>query len=186
MKKLKPTYNGISFDSKEEIEFYMWCEEAKLHGFIDVFWYHDIVFDLSPAVSEKVTKTLKTKTKEVDKVIFREHTYKPDFALIPFGSFDELNHGLRHTQDCGTIPVYDCILVDVKPQFELEHSKNEVFRVNQKWVYDKHHAFINKVIPKEFFEKTWAPALFHKTTGRPLEKYSGFKSVRDIAPLMGS
>jgi len=31
-RKSKPTYNGLVFDSGEEVEFYQWCEEALVAG----------------------------------------------------------------------------------------------------------------------------------------------------------
>ena len=172
--KAKPSCDGIEFDSKEELDFYLFCKEGVEAGFIKYFYYHEDVFELSPALTETIQKQLKTKVKEVSHTIFRPHTYKPDFMIRVLPEFNALPHGLRGG---ASKLIY---FIDVKPAFEREHSKAEVFKVNQKWVYDKYKVFINKVIPQEFFKLTWAPSVKHKISGQPLIRYAGCKTIKDM------
>lgn len=64
MTKKKYIYNNITYDSKEEVEFAQWCEEAQRLGVINNYSYHNKVYTLS----------------EKNKY-FRAHIYTPDFQI---------------------------------------------------------------------------------------------------------
>ena len=81
-KKSQIEYDGINFDSNEELEFYHWCIESKKHDIISYFKYNEDTFLLSPKQTIIEKKILKTKTKLVDKHLFHEHVYSPDFILL--------------------------------------------------------------------------------------------------------
>ena len=74
-------FDGIIFDSNEELDFYHWICEAKKFGFIDNFIYNDKSYVLSEKQTITTTQTLKTKTKEVEKHLFHPHIYTPDFIF---------------------------------------------------------------------------------------------------------
>jgi len=173
-KKPKPQLDGITFDSKEEVEFYMWCKEAKLQGFIREFLYQPEPFILSGKVTREVTKTVGKKTKQVERHLLHPHTYRPDFIIRASSQFHDFTHGL--TDSCEPRMFY----IDIKGAYEPVESKAALFSINQKWVYSKFGVYVNKVVPKHFFAKTFAPAIHHKRTGQLLTKYSECKSVQDV------
>lgn len=172
--KNKPTYNGIAFDSGEELEFYHWCEEAKAHHYISYFDYHPKPFVLSEKVTIQREKQLRTKTKIVDEFVFHSHEYTPDFVLNTSEIFEDLSHGLK----IKTGPFY---YIDIKGGFSIYNNERE-FAINQKWVYQKYYVYINKVIPKLFFAKTWVPRMvcYNKRTGARKDKFAGCKLVEQM------
>jgi hypothetical protein len=175
-RKEKPTFDGIEFDSREEVEFYAWCKEAQANGFIRSTLYHPAPIELSPAAYVKEPRQLKTKVKMVERCLFRAHGYQPDFSFMSLPRFLNLAHGLRAARESEPM----LFIVDIKGGFEPTRSKAQVFSINQKWAYAKYGIYINKVVPKEFFAKTWAPDIRHKRTGWKLEKYANCKSVEDV------
>jgi len=71
------------FASDEEWQVWNWLKEAEQYRFIKIIQYQPGPFELAPRVSVKVTKQLKTKTKEVDKFLFHTNTLRTS----RFGSF---------------------------------------------------------------------------------------------------
>ena len=55
-KKSKPTYNDIEFDSKEEREFFWWCEEARELGILTQFRYQHPTYTLSETVKTETPR----------------------------------------------------------------------------------------------------------------------------------
>ena len=167
--------DGVEFDSREEVEFYAWCKEAEEYGFIRLPEYHPEPFELSSAVFLKEPRQLKTKVKMVERCLFRAHCYQPDFGFNASMKFLELGHRLHMSS-----PNSSFFYIDIKGGFEPTRSKEQVFSINQKWVYAKYGIYINKVVPREFFARTWAPNLRNKRTGWKLEKYANCRSVEDV------
>jgi hypothetical protein len=169
------TYSGIVFDSKEEIEFYQWCEEAELNNLIESFEYQPKEFILSEKKTQKVKKPLKTKVKWVDKHLLHPHIYTADFKIVPKDkSYDWLNKHL-------VVSVDGHFWIDVKGAFQLYDGARS-FSINQKWIYDKFHVYINKVVPKKFFSLTFAPqnARFTPKTNKKRKIYEKCKTIDQI------
>ena len=128
MKKSKPTFDGIEFDSNEEIEVYQWIQEAIKAGLIygPSLSYQPAPFLLSPRQSRKEYKRLKTKIKLVDKFLLHPHEYTADFE------FEVTSTG------CGCrLPFEMCddgpyVTIDVKGSFNA-HGGDRGFAINQKW-----------------------------------------------------
>tara|TARA_R110001632_G_scaffold75782_1_gene172209 strand:- start:676 stop:1224 length:549 start_codon:yes stop_codon:yes gene_type:complete len=177
MKKSKPTFDGIEFDSNEEIEVYQWIQEAIKAGLIygPSLSYQPAPFLLSPRQSRKEYKRLKTKIKLVDKFLLHPHEYTADFE------FEVTSTG------CGCrLPFEMCddgpyVTIDVKGSFNA-HGGDRGFAINQKWVYAEHGVFVNKVVPAKLFEKTWVPALARLTpkTKKIKAEYAKFLSVAEF------
>jgi hypothetical protein len=159
-KKEKPKYKDIEFDSGEEIDFYKWCEIAKELNLVDDFIYQPEGFVLSEKKTYKTIKTLKTKSKEIEKHLLHPHEYTPDFRL---------------TISKNIFPLYsNCLefFVDVKGSFQQNDGARS-FSINQKWVYDKYGVYINKVIPEKFFNLTFVPDNVKiGKSGKLLKRYS--------------
>jgi len=151
-KKSEIIYDGIHFDSNEEVDFYHWCLEAKKYKIISEFSYNTTEYNLSPKQTLTVTKQLKTKIKEIEKSLLNPHSYTPDFNIIAGERWELMkNSKLISTHDNNTEYV-----IDVKGSFQL-HDGSRSFSINCKWMYDKYGIYINKVVPEKFFKLTWLP-----------------------------
>jgi len=148
--------DGIKFDSNEELEFYMWCVEAKEAGIISNFAYHPEPFLLSEK-NEFVKK----------------QTYAPDFILYAAGLHSILINAeivfFRSKQN--PYFLYEAF-VEIKGTtgFRATPKSGDIsFPIKQAWLYQKAGIFINKVITRHifnskgkiihpgFFSKTWVP-----------------------------
>ena len=175
-KKQKAFYDGHYFDSSEEREFYYWCEEAQRAGFIHRFEYHPNSFNITERASVPVRKELKTKSTVVDKFLFHPHEYTPDFILYINPRFRTLNHGMIAMDN-------QTYYIDVKGGFSIYNNERE-FSINQKLIYYFYSLFINKVIPKEFFQKTYCPARSARTgTGLPRKHFKDMPTIRHAMAL---
>ena len=161
---------GQTYPNDDELAFHFWCVEARKFGYIGAWIYQYPTFPLSEKRTKTVEKRLKTKTKTVERVVLRGHSYTSDFMIV--GPCPEL---CRLPEFAGKKPpVYPDNYIDVKPKFEPRHSRTEAFRINQKWVADKYGVLVHAVVPSEFFSRTWVPEkiAFKKNGGRR-KPYSG-------------
>jgi hypothetical protein len=181
--KSKIEYDGINFDSNEELEFYHWCIEAKRYKIISDFKYNCETYQLSPKQTTVEIKQLKTKSKEVTKHLFHEHVYSPDFHLFKgerWGVLDKNTllslHGYNNE-----------FVIDIKGSFQL-HDGSRSFSINQKWMFDKYRIYINKVIPEKFFKLTWLPekCKFSPKKKQIRKKYEGIPTIAEKFGNLGS
>lgn len=164
-KKQKPAYNGITFDSTEEIEFYQWCEEAKNAGLILDFVYQPEKYILS---NKRVELT--------GELILNPHVYTADFQIYrSSGVFDSV---LKKSFIGSSVQFF---MIDIKG-FASLYDDGRTFKINQKWMYDKYGVYVNKVIPEEFFNETWVPvqARYTAKTKKEKKKYLKFRSINDF------
>jgi len=173
--KNKPIFDDIEFDSNEEIEFYQWILEAVEAGFISDFTYQPSSYHLSSRKSMEIIKQLKTKIKSVDKFLLHPHEYTADFIFSPTDTFPTNLGGLIRTTK------HTKFVIDVKGTFQA-NGGDRSFSINQKWVYDKHGVYVNKVIPEKLFKSTWVPELarFTPKTKKLKAKYSKFKTIKQF------
>lgn len=144
-------YNGIDYDSQEEIDFAMWIAEAAQAGYIEKVEYHPEPFLITDKKTIPVEVQLKTKSKTIDKHLLAAHTYQADFKIIFSPHFSEkFEHGLL------SLKTPNEYWIDVKGVFN-QNDAHRRFSVDQKLVYDKYGIFINKVVPQTFFKFTWVP-----------------------------
>jgi hypothetical protein len=173
--KKKPTYDGIEFDSREEIEFYMWLEEAVQNGLIfDDFTYQPASYELSSKRTRLELKQLKTKTKKVEKHLLHPHKYTADFQFRLTMKGERLNIFIA---DRST----GLVTVDIKGGFN-QHGGDREFSINQKWVYDKYGDYINKVVPEKLFKASWCPvgARLTEKTRQVKRKYENCRTVKEF------
>lgn len=158
----KIEFDNKIFDSVEELEIWHWLNEAYEAGLIKAFQHHSRSWTLS----EKQTYTdfvqLKTKVVEKEKHLLRPHVYTPDYEI-----FGAKNIGLIDAHQDGWH------VIDVKGTFNMYGGDRE-FSINQKWMYDKHGVYVQKVIPEKLFIKTWVPEKVRYTqkTGKLRKKYA--------------
>lgn len=160
-------YDGIEMDSKEETHFAAWLDEAKDNGIITEWVYHPAPFTLFDKAEIHFLKTYLTKklrqkkTKPVTRTLLQKHTYQPDFYFEISENFKIEIKGLK--TDCGFGPY---MYVDIKGAFQPQHAKNEVFSINQKWLYQERGIYVHRVVPAKFFKETWVPIKFAYCKGR--------------------
>ena len=75
----KVTYKGIEFDSRLEMNRYIFLEAKEREGVISNLRVHQS-YELIPKQTRKEIKHLKTKDKEVEKTVFQPITFTPDFV----------------------------------------------------------------------------------------------------------
>lgn len=145
--KIKPVYSGIEFDSDAEVEFYMFLEDLKKHKLIKEFIYQPPTYTLLPKVTEIRTIQLKTKTKQVEKTLYRAHEYTADFLIkINPDVFEKVdpNHILRVNKD-------NTILVDIKGTYN-DYGGDRIYKIHEKMMYYFFKLHLNKVVPEEYFK----------------------------------
>jgi len=154
-------YKGILCDSSEEIALLQWLWELKNLGYIRLI-DRCYSFKLSDAVKldYKESKQLKTKSKEVIKQldVLREHVYTPEFTVQWCDNFilkaAETPNGIFYTKDLDYLSLITYF--EVKPKFD-QNNMSRLFKINQKWMWDKHGIFVNLVIPEKLFKETFTP-----------------------------
>lgn len=170
-------YDGIIFDSNEELEFYHWVIEAEKYKFISSWKYNIESFLLSPKQTYTVEKKLKTKTKIVDKHLFNSHQYSPDFIIYKGENWNLIEDKVK------LISLHNEreFVIDVKGTFQRNDGARS-FSINQKWMFDKYNIYVNKVIPEKIFKLTWVPEKCRYTDKKKelKKKYLNFKLIEDL------
>ncbi len=162
--------------SDEERFFLAWCEEAVADGWLSGFLYQPP----SHVLSKKATFECRAKTKKfkmVERHLMHPHRYQADFLIFVDPYFDDLDHGLRIPRLTDNGVAYE---IDTKGDWMNRGSKQE-FSMNQKWLYQRHGIYVNKVVPHKFFERTWAPreAMFGKR-GKQRKKFSKCRLLEEV------
>jgi len=175
-RKSKPTYNGLVFDSGEEVEFYQWCEEALVAGVLLDFRCQYTTWPL--AESAKLVKPrfgakgqpLKPSTR----TLLREVTYTADFTLWTQPG--------RLPLESVTPGIY---YVDVKPAYERDQARQRKFSVLQKWVFSQYGRYVEPVVPIKWFKKTWCP---DKARLSPVQQKvrSGYKDLPTLSDFLNT
>ena len=164
----KPEYNGLIFDSPDELELYWWAEEAKEHGLIEDFEYQKPTWQLSEPVIEEIPmfgkrgKPIKPKRRTV----LQGATYTCDFHFhTKFIRFMQLSE-----------------FIDVKPKFSRRDSDAAKFSLLRKWLYQRHGVLVHSLVPWDLFNVTFAPAKARVTPkqGKPRKHYSELPTVLDF------
>lgn len=173
-KKEQRYHNGIPVDSQEEVMMLMYIEELIQHGYAE-----RVERAQSFKLSEKllhdysVTVALKTKDKIVDKhqILLEDHIYTPEFAVIWLSKGKDIFVDSLYQPNATSRLVRpfignSCSYIEVKPEHDM-HNMTRLFRINQKWMWDKHQIFINLIQPHKLFEDTFTPLAWLTTpTGK--------------------
>lgn len=182
----KISYNGIEFDSEEERLFFLYIEELKQNGFIKEYTFHVESFILSEPVKYKWIKKIKTKEKKMESTLLHSHCYTPDFwiewtpkalGIFYYGAFDDENKmdEIPFINNIGNDGNYRGTFIEVKPSFDMNNMQR-LFAINQKWMFQEHGIYVQKIIPigkpNCLFATTFVPkeALLTAKTKQP-KKY---------------
>lgn len=139
----------MEFDSKEEQWFSWWLDELKERGYI---FQYDRADSLALSEAHKELK-------------LRAHEYTPDFSVCwNIGALKKLNLNIPTMYWVGEYGEWDLATIEVKPSFDA-HNMTRLFKLNQKWVYQKYGIYVELVIPEKLFEKTFCPQRYLLTDG---------------------
>lgn len=148
-------------DSVEEVIFEQWLLELKENGFIDNYEYHSSTLELIPEIRYNNIK------------IYNSLNYTPDFII----QWNESAKGLfmLHQEEVVNtkfdnnqimLSQFNNIsYVDVKGLFAGKHNNSAItFPILRKVLYDKLGIYVNKVVPKTLFQKTFTPNSYLTTS----------------------
>lgn len=161
-------YNGILFDSNEEVQFAKWLDELKKVGYV-LNWKRAktiTVIDPVKFVTVKTTE-LKTKTRHENVwfTFLHDLKYTPDFDIMWSHKGEEkflsriVDYGINtkswfyYNEKSGAFPLS---YVEIKPTFDM-HDKTAKFSLIQKILYDKRKIFVDLIIPEDLFQATFMP-----------------------------
>jgi len=162
------------FASKEEEYFSWWMEELKEAGLITFSKYQPKPFTLFGGATVKYLELLKTKTKERSINLLSGHTYQADFLIywhkslhkVLFVDYNEtLNKNIKKYPFVANYSQKKDLyfsVVDVKGTFDRNKSLT-MFSVNQKWVFQIHHMYVQKIVTHPGSNGLPASALFPNT-----------------------
>ena len=185
----KIVYNGIEFDSEEERLFYLYLEELKDNGYVRDFTFHVDSFVLSEPVKYSWAKKMKTKSKEMESTLLQGHVYTPDYKVIwePKGWGKFWHYDIDNVQ-LNKIPFISndvgCF-IEIKPSFDMNNMQR-LFSINQKWMWQEHKIYVQKVIPIGkntcLFAKTFVPqeAMLTAKTKKPKKYKFTTKSLQEF------
>ena len=154
-------YNGIEFDSEEEIEFQKFLEECEKYDLVDYHKYQPDTYTIAPKAYRTVTKRFKTKPdRKEQKHLFHPHVYTPDWEVCFTPKFFDCFPGHKLLiEDTDTSEAAEpdfrgrgrC-LVDIKGAWNM-HGGERIFPIHQKLMWSLHKRLVNKIFPREFFRR---------------------------------
>lgn len=172
-KKEQQYYNGIAIDSQEEIMAILYFEELIEAGYVEKLERAQ-TYPLSERLLNCYTQVvqMKTKAKEVEKqqVLLEEHVYTPEFMInwTHAGATLFVDRILKNSTkklDASFIGSYKT-LIEVKPGFD-QNNMTRLFKINQKWMWEKYQLYVNLIQPHKLFEETFTPKAYLTTpTGK--------------------
>ena len=137
--------NSTEFKRNEERYFAWYLEELVDTGYIQKFSYEPESIQLSPTLFQFKETPLKTKIKTTRHKLLSEHIYTPDFKIW----WEEKAEGIFHSDSYTGTPfaaIQSISYIETKGTFD-PYNMTRLFRINQKWCYDKYKIFINLIIP---------------------------------------
>lgn len=139
----------------EEVVSYLYLLELEKKGIIYDIKYEPRSFVIIPKQTKNIEVKLKTKTKIIEKSVFREAKYTPDFSfMIHCGKQDLLREILPIDFNVNQKEV----VIDVKPEYKnMKHSSTITFPDRQKLMFYNYGIYVHKFIPSKIFRSTFAP-----------------------------
>lgn len=192
--RLKPTEDGYTFDSSEELHAYWWFKELKENGYIDEIIPHPQSFNLSRKFIVEYTKVMKkVPSKTIEKTIMHPHGYSCDFKIVwnkkalESVIFDSMLTPITSTRSThfDRLMAHKLIsFIEVKPVFD-QNNMTRAFMINQKWVMEKYSTYINLFVPPKIFKKTFTPKRYLLTDVSKTTRKINFpiKSLQEFTNL---
>lgn len=153
--------------SQEEGDFMKWLQEAKELGMVLSFEHQPAPFILSEEVRLKGMAGTKT---------IWPHTYTPDFLVHFHPEAPKLLKSNR------VVLQGNMVFIDTKGTFANPYTGGErAFTINRKWVWKEYKVWVEKVVPKQWFQKTFVPeACRYTLKGEVRKPYLNAPSIEDM------
>ena len=167
--------------SVEEDQFNSFLLDLKKNGYIKEIHYEHESFSLSSTVYYERKKQLKTKVKVTQATLLREHIYTPDFIV----EWDESAMDIFISQDHSTpLSVTTDLMsyIEVKGNFD-QNNMTRLFKLNQKWVYQKYGIYVQLVKMPSFLSKVYVPNSIKKDMYYKRGKKKGQSKLKKILSL---
>lgn len=162
----------MEYKSKEELYASWWLDDLKEKGIIIKYWYESNTFILSDAVWYLYRKPLITKVKELKAELLEGHEYTPDFLVQWNKEYEGIFYRLLDKNDYTTKPPFFAntstrddghySFFEVKPNFD-QNNMTRLFRITQKWMYERWKLYVDLIIMPNLFKKTFVPNRYLKT-----------------------
>lgn len=168
-KAVTGVYQGIPYDSLEEMAFLQWAFELKRGGYIRSIKRADSYL-LCDGLQNNYAQQLVTKSKPMQQCLLHGHSYTPEFEIQW-----EMKAYTKFIWDIASHKKFEGHLIannegvtyiEIKPMFD-QNNMERLFKLNQKWMWDKHSLFVNLVKCPELFSATFTPQEYLTTrTGK--------------------
>jgi hypothetical protein len=167
IKEKQPTiYRGIPCDSEAEELCLSWLFELAAEGYVSHIERADsyLLFD---TVTRNWVERLKTKSKSHLEIVHNACSYTPDFKCflttkgLNCKLFKDIsgNERLFERGKFFLIHQNGVVHIEVKgTKFRNENSTEEKWSVVKKWLWEKHHVYINLWTHDTAFPLTWTPS----------------------------
>ena len=167
----------MEYASNEEKFFSWYLDELKESGYIISYESQPESFLLSVPLFYEFDKQLKTKTKIIVKKHIPEHVYTADFRIEwAENARYVFLHSFGDRVNLKKVPFLAekrISYIEVKPDYDVHNMQRE-FSINQKWVWQIHKVYVQKVIVsvklQYLFAQTFTPNKFLFTPTGKIKK----------------
>jgi len=151
------------YDSLEEVYFIWYLQELYDRQFIDKVIYHETNYELSSGLWVRTNKLLKTKIKKDHRQLLKPHEYSHDFNIVwNTKAYSLLTNIFGVALHAPLIPFWNKISrIEVKADYD-RNNMTRLFRINQKWVWEKYNVYIQLVKIPLLFKSTFTPERYLK------------------------
>lgn len=144
----------FDFQSDEEMYFYWYLRELEEYGYTQSYKYQPKPFPLFSPMRYEWTEQLKTKQKQRKSTLLKAHEYQADFLIF----WTQKAHLIFHTcigdgikietpfVSNGSLNGRYYSVIDVKGTYDQQDNIRR-FSISQKWVWEKHEIFVQKIVP---------------------------------------
>lgn len=180
------TLNGIDYDSLDELAILQWLFELKAYGYVKKIERAESFLLCDSLVNNYAEKVKKVSSRPMTQTLLHGHSYTPEFKVTwdekardkivwmsgDCTKFEKVFIGrsiIPPVNPFNSSPKYyrDIITyIEVKPSFD-QNNMERLFKINQKWMWEKHKIFVNLVKVQDLFPVTFTPKAYLTTpTGR--------------------
>lgn len=186
----------MEYKSDQELQFSWWLDDLVKREVVVKYYYEPSTFTLSTAKKCPYIKKMVTKTKIESLSLLDAHVYTPDFLVEWNSKYDGVFYREIMVQKYSTKPPFFAVrskknnklytFFEVKADFDY-NNMTRAFKINQKWLYDKHDVYVDlAILPEKLFKKTFVPQryLFTDKTKAPRTIKFAIRLVDDYLALL--
>lgn len=174
------SYRGIKYESLEEMAILQWLFELKGARYIKSI-KRAPSFLLSDGLINHYAEQLKTKSRPAQQTLLQGHSYTPEFIVEweAKGIQKFVWSGKGKFEHLFIADAASYTYIEVKPPFDRNNTER-AFKLNQKWMWQKHGIFVNLVKTSQLFPRTFTPEEYKKTPNGGIRKLNWkAKSMND-------